>query len=114
MGVGRFKGIELNKTVYNSDLEYFHSLYVETLVTYGVIGIILMAVLFKFIIKGIKKCFLKEHKNVLLTAIGVFLVISIFETTTRFSIGYADMMSMIYFITVPIVFSNANKDSKNN
>ena len=74
-----------------------------------------MAVLFKFIIKGIKKCFLKEgHKNVLLTAIGVFLVISIFETTTRFSIGYADMMSMIYFITVPIVFSNANKDSKNN
>lgn len=115
LGVGRFKGIELNKTVYNSDLEYFHSLYVETLVTYGVIGIILMAVLFKFIIKGIKKCFLKEgHKNVLLTAIGVFLVISIFETTTRFSIGYADMMSMIYFITVPIVFSNANKDSKNN
>ena len=42
----------------------------------------------------------------MLISVVVFLVISCFETTCRLSIGYADTISMIYFIAIPIIYSN--------
>lgn len=104
LGVGRFNGIKLNKELYNSDLEYFHSLYVETFVIYGIVGLVMIYLLFKYIIASIIKSSLdREYKNILLTATLTFLIISIFETTTRFSIGYADMMALMYFISIPLM-----------
>ena len=106
LGIGRFNAIELNKTLYNSKLENFHSIYVETFVTYGFVGLIILFALFKYIIKRIKRCSLDlEYKNILLTSFFVFMIISIFETTTRFAIGYADIMNMIYFIVIPIILT---------
>lgn len=109
LGLGRFNAVNLNKTVYNSHLEYFHSIYIETFVTYGIVGIIFLFLLFKYIIKRISKSSLdRVYKNIFITYVGVFMIISIFETTTRFSIGYADIMNMIWFITVPIIVSSKN------
>lgn len=106
-GIGRFKAIELNNTIYNSSLEQFHNIYIETFVTYGIIGLIY---LIYFIVKFIKKikdsAIDKKQKNIMLISVVVFLVISCFETTCRLSIGYADTISMIYFIAIPIIYSN--------
>lgn len=112
-GVGRFNGINMNKELYDSELEYFHSLYVESFVIYGFIGLVILYILFKHIIMSIRKSELdREYKNVFLTSTVVFLIISIFETTTRFSIGYADMMALMYFISIPLICSSI-KQSQN-
>lgn len=111
LGVGRFMGIEFNKTIYGSDLENFHSIYVETFVIYGIVGLVLLAILLIYIIKNIKLSKIpKEIKSILLISIIVFLIISAFETTTRLSIGYADTISLIYFITIPIICANMKKE----
>lgn len=109
-GAGRFKAVELNNIEYNSPLEYFHSLYIETFATYGVIGVILLIVLLNKIFEKIKKSDKDEGIKVIMYASMItFLIISIFETTTRFSIGYADTISMIYFVTVPLICTNKIK-----
>lgn len=106
-GLGRFKAIKLNNTIYNSSLEQFHNIYIETFVTYGIIGLIY---LIYFIVKFIKKikdsAIDKKQKNIMLISVVVFLVISCFETTCRLSMGYVDTISMIYFIAIPIIYSN--------
>lgn len=111
LGIGRFNAIRLNKTLYNSKLEQFHSIYIETFVTYGLTGLIILFVLFKYIMKRIKRSSLDlEYKNILITSLFVFMIISIFETTTRFAIGYADIMNMVYFIVIPIILTTENKE----
>lgn len=111
IGIGRFNAIRLNKTLYNSKLDQFHSIYIETFVTYGLTGLIILFVLFKYIMKRIKRSSLDlEYKNILITSLFVFMIISIFETTTRFAIGYADIMNMVYFIVIPIILTTENKE----
>ncbi len=110
IGLGRFNAIRLNSELYNSELE-FHSVYIETFAIYGAVGVILLVAFIFKIIKKIIKSDIKI-KNNLITTIVVFLVISIFETVTRFSIGYADMMGLIYFIALPLLISNIEIEQK--
>lgn len=114
-GIGRFKAIELNNTIYNSSLEQFHNIYIETFVTYGIIG---LTCLIYFIVKFIKKIKYsnveKKEKDIMLISTIVFLVMSCFETTCRLSIGYVDTISMIYFITIPLIYTNINKKEVTN
>lgn len=113
-GLGRFKAIKLNNIIYNSRLEQFHNVYIETLVTYGIMGLIY---LIYFIVKFIKKindsAIDKKQKNIMLISTIVFLVISCFETTCRLSIGYVDTISMIYFITIPLMYTNIKLKEEN-
>lgn len=104
-GVGRYKALELNETIFNSDLPYFHSIYIETLATYGICGLIVLIYGVKNIFKKIRKSEFK-YNLITISAMYSFLFISIFESTTRFSIGYADTVSLIYFFSIPILIGN--------
>lgn len=109
-GVGRYKGLELNKLLFNSNLEYFHSMYVEKFVTHGVIGIFILMLLLKFVWNKVNNILdYGMFKIILKSSLVSFWVISIFETTTRFSIGYADFMFLVFFFTIPILISNVKK-----
>ena len=111
-GVGRFKAIQINKELLGSDLDYFHSIYVEKLACHGIIGILTLYLLFKIVWKKIAYSNIdKNVKDILKAAFICFLIISMFETTTRFSIGYADTMSLIFFFTFPILVSNLKNDN---
>lgn len=116
-GVGRFKGIELNMEFYQSSLEQFHNIYLEILVAYGIIGLITAGYFMVKLLKRIKNSKIDEvDKKIMITGMIVFLVISCFESTCRFSVGYVDYISMMYFFTIPIIYSNINKikeDKKN-
>ena len=115
LGVGRFTGVNINMNEYNSPLDQFHNIYVETLVSYGIVGLIGLIYLFYIIIKKILNSKLgNAEKKIMLSSIIVFLAISCFETTTRFSIGYADTISMIYFFTIPLICANMNSKEEEN
>lgn len=115
LGVGRFTGVNINMNEYNSPLDQFHNIYVETLVSYGIVGLIGLIYLFYIIIKKILNSKLgNTEKKIMLSSIIVFLAISCFETTTRFSIGYADTISMIYFFTIPLICANMNSKEEEN
>lgn len=111
-GVGRFKGIEINKILYGSELEYFHSIYVEKFVTHGIVGLAILVFYMSYVWK--KVCNIKENDYIKSTIKAFLLsvfIISIFETTTRFSIGYSDFMFLIFVFTIPILISNASNNS---
>lgn len=55
LGVGRFKGIELKNIIYDSELNSFHSIYIEIFVTYGIIRIDDICIFDYCIIKKNKK-----------------------------------------------------------
>ena len=107
-GVGRYKALELNKILFNNDLSHFHSMYVEKFVSSGFLGLIILILLLRFVWKTVDKMNSDNvaYKNVLKAALVTFWIISIFETTTRFSIGYADFMFLVFFFTLPILISN--------
>lgn len=104
-GVGRYKALELNETIFNSDLPYFHSIYIEILATYGICGLIILIFGLKYLFKRIRKSKFK-YSLITTSAMYSFLFISVFESTTRFSIGYADTISLIYFFSIPILIGN--------
>lgn len=110
-GIGRYKAIEFNKNLYNNNLAYFHSIYIEILAEYGIIGIMLLLSLFNFIRNKINKSKLdKDYLYLTKASFYTFLFISLFESTTRFSIGYADTISLIYFCSLPILIGNIKED----
>lgn len=110
-GIGRYKAIEFNKNIYNSKLVYFHSIYIEILAEYGIMGIMLLLSFINFIRNKINKSKLeKEYLNFTKATFYTFLFISVFESTTRFSIGYADTMSLMYFCSLPILIGNIKED----
>ena len=107
IGIGRFQAIHLNNTVYQSSLDQFHNIYIETLVSYGIIGLIGLGYLIVRNIKHIKNSKIdKVTKRLMQSSMIVFLVISFFESTCRFSIGYVDTINMIYFFTIPLIYAN--------
>lgn len=106
-GVGRFQAADLNQRMYDSILNQFHSIYVETIVGYGIIGLLALIYFFYYLIKNIKSSSTNQKdKEILLMSIGLFLFISCFESLCRFAIGYVDTITMIYFMVLPFIYSN--------
>lgn len=113
-GVGRYKALELNKLLFNDNLEYFHSLYIEKYATNGLIGLLILFYLIKYVWKKVSNCSNLKYKIILKSTLISFYVFSVFETTTRFSIGYADSVFLIFFFTIPILISNIKYEKTNN
>lgn len=109
-GVGRYKALELNKTLFNNSLEYFHSMYIEKFASNGIVGLLLLIYLLKFVWNKVSVCINMGYKIILKSALVSFYVFSIFETTTRFSIGYADTTFLIFFFTIPILISSIKNE----
>lgn len=104
-GTGRFKLVELNSQIFNGHLTQFHSIYLEKLFTHGIVGMTWLFVLLAFVWKQTSNL-PNNIKSIVKSSFIAFLIISTFETTTRFSIGYADSIYMIFFISIPLVLSN--------
>ncbi len=108
-GAGRYLSIKLNHITHNNDLEYFHSIYVEKLATHGIIGLFWLIGLMWIIWNKVKSSNLENNiKSIILASLVSFWVFSLFETTTRFSIGYADSFFMIFFFTLPQIIANSD------
>ena len=109
-GVGRYQALELNKLLFDSSLTYFHSIYIEKFAMHGFMGLFILITLLKYVWRKVSKMQkIENNKLILKSSLITFWIISMLETTTRFSIGYADSMFLIFFFTLPIIMSNAKE-----
>ena len=107
MGVGRFTGIKiLNNRGY--DFTQFHSIYIEALVNGGILELLLLILVLGILMKRLLKSNMPiGYKKKWIVTIICFGILGIFESINRFSIGYVDTMYTVFFITIPLLFTNS-------
>lgn len=109
-GIGRYRGIQLSNLMSMRAERYFHSLYIEVLVSYGIIGLILLIAYLYHKYRMIKEGILYNANLVITKAtMAAFLVVSFFESVTRFSIGYADTFGLIFYFSIITLMINTSK-----
>ena len=90
------------------NLSEFHSFYIETLVGGGLIDLLLHLVIFIFIFKKIVYIYKHDRKVGILyfASYIAFAIYAIFESASFFSMGYVGSLFTIFFITIPLLYSN--------
>lgn len=105
-GVGRFKGTELLKFE-TKTFSQFHNIYIDSLITGGIMELIFILYIYGFVIRKILKSDMdKKYKNLYLTMFITFAIYICFESFGRFSIGCSDTLCLIFFITIPLLHAN--------
>jgi len=85
----------------------FHSMYMDLLVGGGVFELcFVMATLFSVYKKCVRKCSDKRYVLVFRAAFLVFLLRAGIESLSVFSLGYADTLYSIFYISMPILIAN--------
>lgn len=105
-GIGYFTSISLLKSMgYSSQ---FHNFYLETLVGGGLIDLLLHLFVFRLVINNFKKIYKNDRTTgiVFFSSFIALLFYSLFESVSFFSMGYVDSIFRIFFITIPILYSN--------
>ena len=108
-GIGRFKGVEIVEETKN--LTQFHSFYIEALVTGGIMELVYFILIYLIvIIKVMFSNLEKKYKSIYISMFISYFIYCSFESLSRFSIGCADTLCMIVFITIPILHAYSIKE----
>lgn len=114
-GIGRFYAITL---IEKWDVTQFHNSYVEALMTGGIMELAFFMFIHIYVfIKIIKSKIDKKYKLCYLSMYISLMVYGGFESLCRFSIGCADTICIIMFITIPLIHANSyneNEEVKDN
>ena len=109
-GVGRFNGIDmLNDNGF--EFTQFHNVFIESYVSGGIIEVILLLYLIIFIFYNLIKNKNIENKRriIYIASFISFIIMGLFESCNRFSIGYVDIMFTIFYFTMPLLELNTTK-----
>lgn len=112
-GVGRFQGTEL-LVFKTKSFSQFHNIYIDTLVTGGIVLLAYILWIYYFVMKKIKDSNIdKKYKNLYKAMFITFAIYICFESFGRFSIGCSDTLCLIFFISIPLLHANSiKKDEK--
>ena len=112
IGNGYYSGVELGKEngLY---VDQFHCFYIDTLVSGGIIELIIILSIFLYAIIKVNKCSDKNIKEVCISAYIGFFLLCFVESDSVLSIGYVDMINTIFFITIPLLIGNLSDKSVN-
>lgn len=111
-GEGRFKGIEVLKFE-TKTFTQFHNIYIDSLITGGVLELVFIIYIYFSVIKSILKSDMDEKYKTIYKAMYITYFIYIcFESFGRFSIGAPDTLCLIFFITIPLLHANSIKNEK--
>lgn len=105
IGQGLFHGVSIAQSN-GMPFDQFHSFYVDTLVSGGIVELAFLVILFMYIVKKIFKCSNTKLKQVYLSSFVGYFMLCFFESDSVLSIGYVDMINTIFFVTIPLVLSN--------
>lgn len=110
-GIGRFLSIDFIEQ-YNGVTQY-HNFYIEALMTGGIMELVFFIFIhiFTLVKVFISKIDIK-YKMFYLSAFLSLAIYGCFESMSRFSIGCADTICLIFFVTIPLLHSNTYKKSK--
>ena len=112
-GVGRFAALELLKLEIPKGFAQFHNVAIEMYAIGGLLGVALYVFLIYKIYEKIKNSQLdRKYKQCYIAVLLAYIIASTFESILRFSIGYVDTIALIYYIVIPLMFSNANKEQE--
>lgn len=109
-GVGRFNSTSLLHFA-TKTFTQFHNIYLDILLTSGLIGLVYFSFIYYNVIRKIIKSNLS--KNLKRTYICMYITYGIyilFESCGRFSLGSSDTLCLIFFITIPLLHSNSIKN----
>ncbi len=104
VGQGLFHGVSKAQSS-GMSFDQFHSFYVDTIVSGGIIEFLFLIALFTYIIFKVKKSLNHEIKWVCLASLLGYLSLCFFESDSVMSVGYVDMINTIFFVTVPLLIS---------
>lgn len=111
-GIGRFLAVDLLEQ-YN--VTQYHNFYIEALMTGGIMELAFFIFIHLFtLVKVFISKIDKKYKLLYLSMILSLAVYGMFESMSRFSIGCADTLCLIFFVTVPLLHANTYQNVKNN
>lgn len=106
-GNGYYNGIAIAKETYLFKYSQFHSYYYDLLVSGGITELIFTSSLLIFCLKkAVKESQESNYKKIYISSFVAIFVFSIFESVNFLSLGYADMLYTIFYMTVPLMISN--------
>lgn len=113
-GAGRFRGIDV---INNAKLPFtqFHNTYIEFLVSGGIVELIYFILIYLFVIITVikSKKLSKKYKIIYICLYISYFVYMFSESLGRFSIGGSDCLGLIFFVTMPMLHANSNKEDIN-
>lgn len=103
-GIGRFLAVDL---LDEFKVTQFHNFYIEALMTGGVMELVYFIFIHLFtLIKVFISKIDKKYKLFYLAMLISLAVYGMFESMSRFSIGCADTLCLVFFVTIPLLHSN--------
>ncbi len=108
-GVGRFQSTKL-LNIDGKVFTQFHNIYIDLLLTAGLVGFLYFGFIYFTIIKKVLKSDLdKKFKRLYLVMYITYGIYIMFESFGRFSIGSSDTICLIFFLTIPLLHANSIK-----
>lgn len=111
-GVGRFQSTQL-LTIGEKVFTQFHNIYIDLLLTAGLVGFLYFGFIYFTVIKKVIKSSLDKNKKklyiIMYITYGIYIM---FESFGRFSIGSSDTICLIFFLTIPLLHANSIKISE--
>jgi len=114
VGVGRFNSINILKFE-NRTYTQFHNIYLDMLLTGGIVLLAYICYIYYSVIKKIIKSKLKLiFKEIYIVMYIIYGIYILFESCGRFSIGAVDTLCLIFFVTIPLLHANSIKNTEEN
>ena len=90
----------------------FHNIFIESYVSGGIFEVfVLLYLIISLFINFINNKFIDANRKICYIASLIsFIIIGIFESCNRFSIGYVDTLFTLFFVTIPILEINYYKN----
>ena len=109
-GVGRINSIQILKRFEDRNYTEFHNLYLEIILTGGLIELLYICFIYVSIIKKILKSDLKIiFKKIYMIMYMMYAMYIMFESLGKFSMGPNDTLCLIFLISIPLLHANSIK-----
>lgn len=108
VGIGRFKSMEVLEDVNGRTFSQFHNIYLDTLITGGIMELLYFGYIFFVVIRKLHKSGIEKNIKKIYTATYItYAIYILFESFGRFSIGSSDTICFIFLITIPLLHANS-------
>ena len=112
LGVGKFSSVRF-LNVNGKKYQHFHNLILELIMTGGIIELSFVIILFLNVIRKILNSDLNKNiKIIYYVCFGMYFINSMMETYGKFSIGYHDVLCLVFFVSIPLLHANSIKIEK--
>ena len=109
-GIGYYTAVDIANNM-GMNHSQFHSFFVDSLVGYGIIGLTFNIGIFLYcFINCIKKCILNNYKQIYVISFIVIFIQMFIESVSVFSVGYSDLVTTIFYISIPLLLTNMEED----